>query len=100
MNILDENILEDQRQLLLNWRVPFRQISYEVGRKGMKDDEIIPFFSLSAKRLCSLLIAISTSASFATRDTVWFTWMSSSPKQPLSYAVCCVTLNLILRPNE
>lgn len=43
MNILDENILEDQRQLLLNWRVSFRQISYEVGWKGMKDDEIIPF---------------------------------------------------------
>jgi len=43
VNILDENILADQRQLLLNWRVPFRQIGYEVGRKGMKDDEIIPF---------------------------------------------------------
>ena len=43
MNILDENVLEDQRQLLLNWRVPFRQISCEVGRRGMKDDEIIPF---------------------------------------------------------
>jgi hypothetical protein len=43
VNILDENILEDQRQLLLNWRVPIRQIGYEVGRKGMKDDEIIPF---------------------------------------------------------
>lgn len=43
MNVLDENILEDQRQLLLDWRVPIRQIGYEVGRKGMKDDEIIPF---------------------------------------------------------
>lgn len=43
MNILDENILEDQRRLLMSWRVPFRQIGYEVGRKGMKDDEIIPF---------------------------------------------------------
>jgi len=43
MNIFDENILEDQRQLLLSWSVPFRQIGYEVGRKGMKDDEIIPF---------------------------------------------------------
>ena len=43
MNILDENILESQRQLLLKWRVPFRQIGYEVGRKGMTDDEIIPF---------------------------------------------------------
>lgn len=43
MNILDENILESQRQLLFQWHVPFRQIGYEVGRKGMKDDEIIPF---------------------------------------------------------
>ena len=43
MNILDENILEGQRQLLLRLRVPFRQIGYEVGRKGMTDDEIIPF---------------------------------------------------------
>lgn len=43
VNILDENILKDQRQALLNRHVPFRQIGYEVGRKGMKDDEIIPF---------------------------------------------------------
>jgi len=43
MNILDENILESQRHLLLKWRVSFRQIGYEVGRKGMKDDEIISF---------------------------------------------------------
>ena len=43
MNILDENMLKDQRQQLLDWRVPIRQIGYEVGRKGMKDDEIIPF---------------------------------------------------------
>lgn len=43
MNILDENIFEAQRQALLDWRVPFRQIGYEVGHKGMTDDEIIPF---------------------------------------------------------
>jgi hypothetical protein len=43
MNVLDENILQDQRQLLSNWQIPFRQIGYELGRKGMKDDEIIPF---------------------------------------------------------
>jgi hypothetical protein len=41
MNILDENVLESQRQLLQKWRVPFRQIGYEVGRKGMKDDVIV-----------------------------------------------------------
>jgi hypothetical protein len=42
MTILDENIPEDQRQLLRSWRVPARQIGFEVGRPGMKDDEIIP----------------------------------------------------------
>ena len=43
MNILDENILTDQRQLLIKWSISFRQIGYEVGWKGMKDDRIIPF---------------------------------------------------------
>lgn len=43
MNILDENIPESQRQLLRGWRIRIRQIGYELGRKGMKDEEIIPF---------------------------------------------------------
>jgi hypothetical protein len=42
VNILDENILASQRQFLRSSRVPIRQIGYDVGRKGMKDDEIIP----------------------------------------------------------
>ena len=42
MNVLDENILESQRQLLRSWRIPVRQIGQELGRKGMKDEEIIP----------------------------------------------------------
>lgn len=43
MIILDENFPESQRQLLRSWRIPIRQIGYEIGRKGMKDHEIIPF---------------------------------------------------------
>jgi hypothetical protein len=42
MNLLDEHVPEDQRRLLRSWRVPVRQIGYDVGRKGMKDPEIIP----------------------------------------------------------
>lgn len=42
MNILDENIPEDQRRLLSNRRVPFHHISSDIGREGMKDEEIIP----------------------------------------------------------
>jgi len=43
VNILDEQILENQRQLLKSWRISVRQIGYDIGRKGMKDHEIIPF---------------------------------------------------------
>ncbi len=43
MNILDENILANQRQLLKSWRTRVHQIGYDVSRKGIKDDEIIPF---------------------------------------------------------
>lgn len=43
MNILDENIIASQRAQLQNWRIHFRQIGTEIGRRGMKDlAEIIP----------------------------------------------------------
>lgn len=37
MNVLDENILESQRQLLRGWRVPVRQIGHELAHKGLPD---------------------------------------------------------------
>ncbi|MBI5293788.1 MAG: hypothetical protein HY872_18080 [Chloroflexi bacterium] len=43
MNILDENIPKNQRQLLEGWGIPIRQIGFNVGRRGLQDDEIIPF---------------------------------------------------------
>lgn len=42
MNILDENIPRNQRELLLSWRFSVSQIGYDTGRKGIQDDEIIP----------------------------------------------------------
>lgn len=43
MNLLDENILESQRQKLLAWHIKVKQIGHEVGRPGMADlEEIIP----------------------------------------------------------
>ena len=41
MTILDENVIESQCQLLRAWRIPFRQIGFDVGRQGLKDKEII-----------------------------------------------------------
>lgn len=43
MIILDENIIDNQRRQLISWRMRIHQIGFEVGRKGMKDREIIPF---------------------------------------------------------
>lgn len=42
MNILDENILHDQRLLLKMWKINVHQIGDDVGWKGMQDEEIIP----------------------------------------------------------
>jgi hypothetical protein len=42
MNVLDENISISQRNVLKTWHIPARHIGYDIGRKGMKDDEIIP----------------------------------------------------------
>jgi hypothetical protein len=43
MNILDENIIASQRQRLRSWRMPVRQIGVDIARKGLQDEEIIPF---------------------------------------------------------
>ena len=43
MNILDENIIGNQRQLLRSWRIPVRHIGYDIRQQGIKDEEIIPF---------------------------------------------------------
>jgi hypothetical protein len=42
MLILDENIPEDQRVLLRSWRIRAYQIGRDVGRAGIKDEQIIP----------------------------------------------------------
>jgi len=41
MNIIDENIIKNQCQLLKSWRLSFRQIGYDIGNIGLKDNEII-----------------------------------------------------------
>ncbi len=43
MNILDENIREEERLALRKRGIVIHQIGVEVGRKGMQDEEIIPF---------------------------------------------------------
>ena len=42
MNLLDENVRDDQRALLRQWRIPFRQIGKELSRAGIQDDNLLP----------------------------------------------------------
>ncbi len=51
MNILDENIPKNQRQLLESWRIRIRQIGFNIGQRGMQDAEIIPYRTRNASRL-------------------------------------------------
>lgn len=41
MNLLDENVRSDQRALLRQWRIPFRQIGNEISRLGVHDENIL-----------------------------------------------------------
>lgn len=42
MNLLDENVRDDQRTLLRQWRIPFRQVGKEISRAGIHDDNLLP----------------------------------------------------------
>jgi hypothetical protein len=58
MDVLDENIPESQRRLLLRQRVHVRQIGLDLGRKGLKDSEIIPLlYALDQPTLFTAQIA-------------------------------------------
>lgn len=41
MILLDENIAEDQAQLLRSWRIRVRQVGYDLGAQGLKDEQQI-----------------------------------------------------------
>jgi len=58
--ILDENILEGQRLLLDASRLAPRQIGVDIGRKGLKDEEII------------VLLRRQRDATFFTRDAGFY----------------------------
>ena len=60
MNILDENIPKNQRQLLESWRISIRQIGVNTGNPGMKDKEIITFLQQNRR------------STFFTRDQDFF----------------------------
>ncbi len=73
MNILDENVPKNQRQLLESWRIRIRQVGFNVGRRGMQDDEIIPFLQQRRR------------PTFFTRDEDFYDRQLCHPKYSLVY---------------
>lgn len=49
MIVLDEQMREDQRRILADWRIPFRQIGRELAVPGLQDEDVLPFL-LTLKR--------------------------------------------------
>lgn len=76
MNVLDENIVESQRQLLRSWRIHVRQIGHEIGRAGMLDEEIIA------------LLHRTRSATFFTRDLRFY----DARNRARNYCIVCMAV--------
>jgi hypothetical protein len=75
--ILDENIPDSERALLRDWRIRVHQVGHEIGRKGMKDEEIVPF--LHRRR----------SAVFFTRDLGFYLRTLCHPR----YCLVCLAVS-------
>ena len=86
MNILDENVPESQRQLLRSWRIRVSQIGDDVGRKGMKDEAIIPlllwFVKTQSWCFCSYFLPRFTGISRRTKVLHLLATHSSYAAQP------------------
>ena len=74
MNILDENIPEDQRQLLRGWRIRARQVGHDVGRPECKMRRSSLSYTERKARRSSLAILDFTAALFAIPITASFVW--------------------------
>jgi hypothetical protein len=49
VNVVDENFPEGQQAILRRWRVRFRQIGKDIGKKGRQDEEVIPLLHKLAR---------------------------------------------------
>jgi hypothetical protein len=99
MNILDENIPANQRQLLIGRRVRVQQIGFDLGRIGMQDDEIIPFLLAQRRPTFSRAMTISTSVNYAMRVTALCTWPWTRMKWPPSSGGFSAIPRVTRKPN-
>jgi hypothetical protein len=80
--LLDENIPESQRLLLLSSRVKPRQIGHDFSTQGILDERIIPLLHQESKTTFSLVIEASMIESCVTLDIVSSFWTSGRKMLP------------------
>ena len=73
MNVLDENIQEDQRQVLRKWRISVKQVGFDLFDKGIKDEHLLDLLR-GTKRI-----------TFFTRDRRFYDVRFSHPHYALVY---------------
>jgi hypothetical protein len=80
MIVLDEQMREDQRRILKDWRIQFRQIGRELAISGIKDENIIPFLLTKGQRF-SPTTKDSSKCGYVTPAMVLFASTSRTSKQ-------------------
>lgn len=99
MNVLDENIIDNQRRQLMSWRMRIHQIGFEVGRKGMKDREVIPFLHQLKQPTFFTRDDDFLSVDCVMRGIVWFILMSGKKKSQLLFVAYCVSRHSKRKPG-
>ncbi|MBK8430152.1 MAG: hypothetical protein IPL28_02135 [Chloroflexi bacterium] len=89
MIILDENFVESQRQLLQSWRFSFKQIGLDIGREGMKDDEIIPLLQQLKHPTFFTMDADFLNRAYAMLAMALYFLMLPNMNRPSLYGVFC-----------
>ncbi|MBI3740819.1 MAG: hypothetical protein HY257_03560 [Chloroflexi bacterium] len=88
MNVLDENITPIERQRLREWHIAIRHIGYDIGRKGMDDEAIIPTEDWDYYAACVM------------RSIAWYLLMLDEMRLPCLPADFFDTTHLIQTPSE
>ena len=91
MNILDENIIASQRQRLRNWRIRVRQVGVDIARKGLQDEEILPFLHTCVGRPSSRGIGVFIGERSATGSMGLSALRWCQRRWPSLCVVCCGT---------
>lgn len=99
MIILDENIFGGQRLVLEAWRLTARQVGVDLGRKGLKDEEIVVLLRQQRNSTFFTPIQVSISRPCGIEVTAWSWPALGKMKWPRSYGDFFATVTLVPKPS-